>query len=139
MDPKWCPPEAGENGKRSIDGVPPTRNTVTNRWDKDVTPPSGLVTPAAAPPPQSPAWQPTAAPPTQAPSSSDTKIGGALLAGVHGNIGQQYSGSMGQPSASQLAAFNANAAASSASAKEARQDEICRQMEALKLEHSTLA
>ena len=29
VDLKWRPPEAGENGKRSIDGVPYTRNTVT--------------------------------------------------------------------------------------------------------------
>ena len=97
MDPKWRAPEPGENGKRSIDGVPHTRNTVTNRWDKDVTPPSSLVTPAPPPTlsPQSPAWQPAAPPPSQAPSPSDTKIGGALLSGIHGNIGQQYSGSMG--------------------------------------------
>ena len=143
MDPKWRAPEPGENGKRSIDGVPYTRNTVTNRWDKDVTPPSGLVTPAlppaAAPPPQSPAWLPAAPSPSQAPSPSDTKIGGALLTGLHGNIGQQYSGSMGQPSASQLAAFNANAAASSAVTKEARQEAIRLQIHALNLEHESLA
>ena len=140
MNAKWRPPEAGENGKRIIDGAPHTRNTVTNRWDKDTTPPSGLVTPLAnAPPPQQPAWQPAVAPPVQAPTPSDQKIGGALLAGVHGNIGQQYSGSMGQqPSPQQLAAFNANAAASSARTKEARMEEIRAQMKALQDEHEVL-
>ena len=94
MEPKWRTPEPGENEKRSIDGVPHTRNTATNRWDKDAAPLSGLVTPvlspAAAASPQSSAWQsvPAAPSPSQAPFPSDTKIGGALLTGVHGNIGQ---------------------------------------------------
>ena len=91
VDPKWRPPEPGENGKRVIDGKHYTRNTVTNRWDQDATPPSGLVSPADAPPPAQLAWQPAAAttPTPSAPSSSETKIGGAIIARVHGNIGQQ--------------------------------------------------
>ena len=109
--------------------------------DKDVTPPSGLVNPVATPPQQQPAWQPATTLPPQNPSSSDAKIGGALLASVHGNIGQQYSGNMGfqgQPSQSQLATFNANAAASSSASKDTRRDDMCQQMEALEQEHLSL-
>ena len=101
-----------------------------------------LVSPTDALPPAQHALQPAAAAARvpSAPSSSYTKVGGAFLAGVHGNISQQYSsmGFQGQPSPSQLAAFNTNAAAASTATRDARKDEICQQMEALELEYSTL-
>ena len=57
INSKWRPPELCENGKRIINDVPHTRNTLNNRWDKDITPTSGLVAPVnTPPPPQQPAW-----------------------------------------------------------------------------------
>ena len=99
LDPKWRPPEPGGNGKHAIDDVPYTYNIVTNQWGKDVTPPYGLLAPADTPPPQQPAWQPVAAPAPspQTPSTSDTKVGGALLAKIHGTMGQKKSDTMGFP------------------------------------------
>ena len=141
MGPKWHPLEPGENGKCVIDNKHHTRNTVTNRWVQDAAPPSGLVTPANDLPPAQPAWQTTAPTAPSPPSSSDADVGGALLAGVHGNIGSRYSPMrfQGQPSPSQLAAVNANAAVASAATKDARKDGIRQQMIALELEHTNLA
>ena len=140
MDPKWRPPEPGENGTRVNDNKHYTCNTVTNQWDEDTAPPSGLVTPVNTLPPAQPAWQPAATTAPSPTSSFDAKVGGALLAGVHGNIGSGYSpmGFQGQSSPSQLAPFNANANAASIATKDAQNDKIRQQMIALDLEHNNL-
>ena len=132
MDPKWRAPEPGENNKRTIDGAPYTRNTVTNRWDKDANPGTGAAANLATAPTAPPA-------PPVGPSTTDPK-GGAFLAGVHGTIGQQYSpmGFQGHPTPSQLAAFNAAAATNATATVTAQKEEIRRQMEALSQEHQSL-
>ena len=142
MDPKWCAPEPGENNKRTIDGAPYTRNTATNRQDKDATPGTGAIGHLATIPPAAQGgWTPPTAPPTApiGPSTADPK-GGVFLAGVHATIKQQYlpMGFHRQPTPSQLAAFNAAAATNATSAATARKDEINHQIDALSLEHKSL-
>lgn len=59
---KWKRPKADESNKRVINTAPHTWNPTTKRWDKDDTPPSGLLTGTPAP-----AAPPAQAPPTQQP------------------------------------------------------------------------
>ena len=157
MDPKWQALKPSQNNKRFIDGHPYTCNTVTNQWDKDddsETGPSGnlaAATCSTTPQPQQPAWVPPGQPswtPTlpavnstasQSPSPAAAQ-GGAFLAGIHGDIGQQYStlGLQEQPLPSQLAAFIADTAANVITTNEDLKAGIFRQMNALQLEHQSL-
>ena len=59
---------------------------------------------------------------------------------MHSAVGQQYSplGFQGQPLPSQLAAFNAAAAATVVTTNEARKAQIFCQMDALRPEHHSL-